>query len=444
MIDTIAGLVIVLNSTYFFIFASPLIGIPVALATQALLAANFLYIYLQKKQLLILLRKKIVIGWVITLGVWPLLTSLYSASASPRNIGLALYFCSLFLLALIYTTVNGWRKFHALILWSVVLSAIGLILSLIFPETFTAAGLASGARSYYRGRAFGFFMQPNRAAANIAFLCIIWLSGSQFSNIFKVFTKVLLWMLLILVTASRGGLVTSIAAILLIFLDFSLYKWNGKKYLYVIGKTKKKISEWQRKSFLNFKKNIFIYLLFLACSVLVFQHLSPNLFGDIEIREFESVISRTTDFFALDSLDEVQSIDSAQVRLRAQKQFIHRIYEHPLIGRGLGSSVHDVEKGVLFLSSHNAYLSALYDYGVLYLIVYIYTCIYLYRTSQKSKLQYYLGNRIILQFLLCAAVTSFFNNQVHDSRAYFAILGGLTSLALNPEILYVKSNQRHG
>ena len=138
------------------------------------------------KKLLKLLCKPEMLGWFVLLGVWPLLTTVYAPALYIREMGLQLYYLSLFLGMFIFTSVNGVRTSQKLFIIALLITIPGLVLSVIYPDLFQSLVEVTDNRIEYQGRAFGLFMQPNIAAICVLFI-FIGFSASRGERCFVVF-----------------------------------------------------------------------------------------------------------------------------------------------------------------------------------------------------------------------------------------------------------------
>lgn len=190
MLDMLFCILLLLNLTGLFSFIAPQFRVNIAAVSLVLLFLNCLYIIVNHKIALRIFHKKLTFYWFIFLIIWPLLTIIYAPEINLRAIGIQVYFFTLLLATLVYITRNGFKSFHRIVAVAIVISFFGLILSMFKSDFFQSVSSISGKKSVYQGRAFGFFMQPNRAARNLVFLFIVWFAGLRKSNV--IITSILL------------------------------------------------------------------------------------------------------------------------------------------------------------------------------------------------------------------------------------------------------------
>ena len=138
MIDKAFFVVLVLNTTGLFRFLAPQFGVLIGHVSLVLLVLNIFYLVVKARVSTRLFLRYRLAGWLFVMLLWPFFTLLYSPSFEIREIGLHLYCLSLFLGAVVYTISNCLPAMHSLMSVSLVVTIIGLALSMMMPSECSA------------------------------------------------------------------------------------------------------------------------------------------------------------------------------------------------------------------------------------------------------------------------------------------------------------------
>jgi O-antigen ligase len=399
MLDKLFFLILVLNATGLFRFLAQL-GVEIGQVSIALLGLHVVYLLARRRYLVPLLRRRDMKYWLFLFLLWPLVTVLYAPALEIRQIGLQLYYASLFCAAVVYAMASGLAALHRVMAVSLGLTIFGIVLSMIAPGYFEAVAQLAGARAAYYGRAFGFEIQPNAAATCLVFLFIGWYSLWRRKN--SLWEVVALLMLLgtTILTGSRTGAVVAAIICGLIFIHAFRKKWLKET----------------TSSFFRVYAKVFILT---ACLIIGFlwlnQYTSSKIYnrGDLYDR-----IAMLTSFKLEYSYFSESSNGS---RFGAQLDYMSLIREKPLFGHGFGAEAHYLDQNTLYLSSHSQLLTCLMEYGILYPVAFCLLMIRMYRSRQRVAAEEAFGTNSILQFVLVTLLLFAINGGLLNGRMFYVV-----------------------
>ncbi|RKY23907.1 MAG: hypothetical protein DRP83_08475, partial [Planctomycetota bacterium] len=140
MIDKLFFVVLILNATGLFRFIAPQVGVSIGQVSLVLLVLNIFYLVAKIRYSKPLFLRVGMGGWLFVLLLWPLLTLLYAPSFDVREIGLLLYYFSLFFGSVVYTVSNGLGAMRRVMFVSLIVTIVGMPLSMMAPQYFEAVG----------------------------------------------------------------------------------------------------------------------------------------------------------------------------------------------------------------------------------------------------------------------------------------------------------------
>lgn len=349
-------LLIIMNLTYTYTYAAGILGIPFLLFGLGMLVIFAGYILINADKLQELLRIPLVLGYLILFVVIPIFSVLYAPIFIPRFVGYQVMTGGLFLATIIYIRNEGVNSFAKLILFAWMVSVFGIVVSYFAPGFFAnAAALRAEARagggfgtgeltigSARLGRAFGFYLQPNRASYALLLQTVIVTTFLFHSRPFWRYLVLGVTFGTILLTGSRGGVVVFCVVLGVVLLN--------EMFLGVRGRGG------QRKPFMTVIPSYIAFFLIALCAFFGLQQI--GILG----QSGETAIDRIVEMITGDDLLYDTSV---QARLLAQQNYLSGIAESPIIGHGLVSSTYDREvRGLMTHSSHNSFLEAAYEFGV--------------------------------------------------------------------------------
>lgn len=402
MIDTLFFIILVLNATGLFAFIAPHIGATIAQVSTILLLLNGIYLFSRGRACIYLMRRTDLKYWFVLLLLWPLFTLVYAPSIEARQIGLQVYYMSLLFATVVFTVTKGLDTlFHALSI-SLVISAVGLVMSMITPEYFQPVAFLSDAKINYMDRAYGFFMQPNSAAIHINLMFVGWyFLWRRKTSVLQVLA-VSIFLLSILLTGSRSGII--ISGIVIVFIAIDTLRLRNAK----IGIRKN-----------LFAKTIMVLLLVILSFSVLNDYLSTAYYLEGSLVDRISMMTQ----FRLSNQEDTLQDTSLHERIAVQSIYWSFIQERPLLGHGLGSSIYLLNNGPIYMTSHSTLLSSTMEYGILYPLFFAFMMIRLYRNPKRSIVEAIFNSRSIFQFIFIVLLIFTINGGLLDNRTFFILLG---------------------
>jgi len=414
MIDKIFFIVLVLNATRLFAFLAPQFGVTIGTISLALLALNVCYLIVKVRYSVLLFLRRGMGSWLFVLVLWPLVTVLYAPSINIREIGLKLYYFSLFFCTVVYTVTNGLPAMHRVMSISLVISVVGLVLSMLMPDYFESVALIATGRTKFTGRPFGFFMQPNRLAFGLGLLFIGWFSLLQRKNGLSELVSILALLLVMLLTGSRIGILIAVI-IVMVSLVYSLRKRliSGRYYL-----------------------KICLLMICLVGGVIGTRHYLSSV-GNSVIREEKDLIDRmeTMLSFKISTKESIKDDESIEARLGAQTVYRSFIKEKPLLGHGCGSEAYYLENDSILVIAHSEALTCAMEYGVLYPLAFGLLIFQLYRKHSRCGVEIVFQTNSISQFVV-VVLFLFVVGSLLDMRTLYIVLGMFFATVYFPHLLF--------
>lgn len=419
MIDRLFLAILVLNATALFGFLAPQFGLSISQVSQTLLAFNLLYLISKAHVVQRLLARTEIAQWCFLLLLWPLATLAYAPSFELRQIGLQLYFFTLFLGALVFAAANGVRRIRQLLELSIAITTVGLALSLVSPEYFEAVAELASAKTVKEGRAFGFFLQPNKLATSLTLLFLAWFPLRRTKNTIADAVTIATFMVVILLTGSRTGILMSVVVVGLLALN--LWKTGGAQGRSIV--------------------RVALLLGVLATGAAgLREYLAQLEYRDARRDDLISRMETLLNFELSDdgSLGEDGSI---RARLDAQTVYWHLIEEKPILGHGFGSETYFRRLGPIFLTSHSDFLATAAEYGIAYPLWFIYALVAMYRRNERKTAEAILEANTIAQFT-AVVLLLFVGSSIIHSRTFYVIWGALAATAYFPRNVFAQDSAR--
>jgi hypothetical protein len=399
MIDKLFLVNLILNATGLFRFLAPQFGVEIGNISFALLAFNAYYLLTKWSHLTLLFRRTDMRYWAFILVLWPFYTILYAPSLEIREVGLALYYFSLFCGAVVYTMANGLTAMHRIVSISLGISAVGLVLSMVVPEYFQRVALLADARTMYLGRSFGFFMQPNAAAIGFALLFFGWFSLWRHKNTIMGVVALVTFLGLILLTGSRVGVVVAVVVIGLLLAS----SWRS-----------------QLPPILAFRRSYLKVLLLGACLLgglfWTTRYLSSADYKEGSLLDRISMLMR----FRL-AASCIREDKSVRYRLAAQRVYWALIKKEPLSGHGLGAETHYSENGPIDRTSHSTILTCWMEYGIFYPIALCLLMVRLYLSRRRARAEGAFGSNSIFQFVFIVLFLFTASGNLLSARVFYVV-----------------------
>ncbi len=414
MIDKLFFVVLVLNATSLFAFLAPQVGVTIGTISLALLAFNIYYLIVKTRHSVPLFLRGGMGWWLFVLVLWPLCTVVYAPSVNIREIGLLLYYFSLFFGAVVYTVANGMPAMHRMLSVSLAIAIVGMALSMVMPGYFESVALLATGRTEFLGRPFGFFMQPNILAQGLVLLFIGWFSLWQRKNGLSEVVAILAFLLVMLLTGSRLGI---LIAVITVTIGLT-YSWRKRlrsgRYLLKI-------------CFLT---------VCLVGGVTGTRHYLSIAGNSVTRGQFDLFDRMETMLsFNLAEGSIIEDDTSVQMRFLAQAVYLSLVMEKPLLGHGFGSDTYYYENGFILVSAHSQALTCAMEYGVLYPFLFGLLMLQLYRKRSRRGVESVFQTNSISQFV-AVVLFSFALGSYLDLRTFYVILGMFFAAVYCPHLLF--------
>lgn len=410
--------ILLLNLTGLFRFFAPQLGIDIGTVSQVLLVIQLGYLALHPKTTIDILRSRVVWLWILFIIAWPYVTTVYTPSVIVREHGLQFYYATLFLASAVFVARVRWGGMRTLISVAIGLTISGLVLSLFAPEYFADvnAMLRGGREEYISNRAFGFFMQPNRASVGVILLFLLWLAGDESTGKRGQLTAVLLMLSGVGLTTSRSGIAIALFIAGLVF-------WSKHKHGQASG------------SF--FERPLPLFMSVVRFGTAVALAFVLVLSGNSLLQESEvgGLSDKLFFWVKVETFDQIWDDESMESRLHAQKTYGTLIAERPIRGYGIGAVSTFRELGVLNKSSHNLYVERVFEYGILYVLFFVFILYRIATHSRRSFLIDRLGWNVPLVWVSFVLATGMTTSSLLDTRIFYCTLGFVVAGLTYPGIL---------
>ena len=414
--DYLLIVVVFLNFTNIYTFLSGLTGLSFKVFGIGSILLMVGYCMVSSASLSRFLSVKPALWFLLLFVVIPIVTTAYAPLRELRYIGYTTNSGMIFIVTGIWIIKYGWVSFSKIILlsWGVCIS--GIVLSYFAPAVFEQVALiqeqaAGGANSWSvvdiaessQSRAFGFYMQSNRAGHAVIMHLLVLLPFLLHDRSYWRIVLLAVSFGAVLLTGSRGGF------LVLLFLSNILFFYEFKNGVRTKHGISPGIAALPR------------YVLLVGTSALVgFFIITVSIQSDLleagsssATRIFESLFSGEYDI-AVDS--------SVQARLHTQEIFISRILENPILGRGHYSTEWGKYHGIIPISAHNMYLNLAYQYGIPVMLgCYALLFYLLFSREAKAVVEHFRFNPVfMLVFVLCTY--SFISTTAFDLRIFPAVI----------------------
>jgi len=411
--------VILLNFTNLYTFGAGLSGISFRVIGMAFILFMLCYCMLNLNVLERIFRARSIPIFLILFYLVPLLTIIYSPYRELRYAAYLINSGLIFLISAIWVYKHGWLAYSKAILFSWGVCILGIVLSYFSPSVFMGVAVlqeaAKGGGAIWsettiaqadQMRAFGFYMQSNRAAhavmMHLLILCPFLLHARPY------------WRLLLLAVSFGCILLTGSRSGFVIFIGLS------GLLLYYELRYGVKVKQMLKSGFSALPK----YLLLVLAGFIVVFGVSIVVKGGAKSVVADNAVSRIVDSLFSDEYNLFEDV-SVQARLLAQRAFIDGILERPL--HGWGHAADEVHKffGRLPLSAHNMFLDLAYQYGLpLAFLMYGLIIKLAFSKEAKRALHYFRFNpALLVVVVLC--VYSFVSNTCFDQRMFPSMFGFL-------------------
>ncbi len=423
MIDRFCQLSLLLNLTGLYsvdvIFFSSSRG----LVATILLLFNAFYLAYRWPVASRFLRTEPFVLWLVLICLWPiahtlLLIVIGDVKLAPSNFlrmaGIHLYLATLLLCSGIFVAVRGWKRLQSTVWASVAVTIFGFLLGWLTPAFLSRKAQQTGnIEGEAGGRAFGFFLEPNRAVLAIVALGVVFLTDLDKKRPVRQLLKIVLLMALVAATGSRGGMLVAFGVATVCLWEMRHYLVDRKFRLHEVLAA----SRW-----------LLVFGTFAAMAFLVLGLLAEELAH----RNIGSLGSRIGFFTKLQSIDEIAADRSIEARLKAQRAYLDLIAEEPFLGHGPGESGSVLASGDLVRRSHSYLMERSFEYGILYILFFGIVLVKTYTHRHRRSVERILNSNAVTQLLLAIFCASMVAGGVLMIRGLIAVLGALLACQIFP------------
>ena len=428
LLNYMSILIVFLNFTNCYLFISGISGLAFRHVSILMMLILVLNISANLKTLhYLIIARKIFLLFLLIFCVFPILGVYLSPYVMMRFVGYYVLSALIFINVILFIKKEGFSVFNRYLFYSYLFTLFGILLSYLYPNLFyTISQMQVEAMGRYsvwgdiqvseanHARAFGFYMQPNKAYTAVLFHLYI-LVTTFFNKNFngRLFLYISSFSA-ILLTGSRGGVLMFCIFIALILL--SEIRRGGR------GKFNQKVNFI---SFIPAYFSLFILLNLAALTLMIFG--KSSFLGD-GLNAVQKIVGTITTAQTHGFLSDA----SIFYRIQAQSEYLNFIFQNPLsiiIGNGVGASDYYKYFGDLSNSSHNNFLEVVFEHGLpLGLIMYGFL-IYLAFTRQSKQFLAHYGYNISALIVVCFLIQSFTINTLFTFRL-FPLLAGFWLMAL--------------
>lgn len=407
--------VLLLNLTGLFSFVGIQVGLSIAVSTAVMLAFLGYYAFANYRSVIWYMKIREIFLWASFIFFWPLLTLLYSEFKDFRAVGVNLYLILLMLGSAIWAARVGVERVRRIFMLAGIIAGAGLILSLLKADYFQSVAEAANAKSWYLGRAFGFYLQPNMAAVNLSFIFALLLPILASSKPRHFGPTTAVFAALVFVTGSRGGILIAITLLL-----YAYFITHGTRQARISGQKGKLIA-------------VLLTVVSLWSAWQILQILGTE--NSQNDKPAYTVIDRLQAVGAMDWGGGGLS-ETAIARIIAFSEHTRGITDSPLIGFGLASSQNSVESGLLTFPSHNQFLELAYNFGIPFMVLFIYILAVLWGRCHQNLATLNAGLNPARMLAIAATLSAVFSNNMLNSRVFFSVLGVILAIKYVPLRVY--------
>jgi hypothetical protein len=409
-LDYIAISVVFLNITNAYTLLSAMMGVSFSIVAVGMISVLGLNLCFNQQIIKRILRRRVYVTYLLLFFLVPALSTLTTPSSTIKHLGYVLLSALIFTNCSILIIKMGWQNMSRYILFSWMTGVAFIVISYFFPDFFERIAIMQHLASSETGssvgevkiaqaasgRAFGLYMQSNRAclAMGLHLLMLLPIYFHQRHSARMIILGVTFFA--VLLTGSRGGFVyMGVISLLLVAFEMS----NGVR---VGGRVQRGITVVPK----------YILLMFLSVIALFSAEFYSGV-NDVEI----SPVQRILESFFGDGVDLTDD-QSVVARLDAQEMYLQKIAKSPLIGHGIGARAHEKIMGTLLVSSHNNILETAYNYGVILAFSTYGFFVYLACSKQSIKRRRDFKYDISWMLVIFIVISSFTINTLFDYRVF--------------------------
>lgn len=410
LIKWLYAAIILINITDLFKFLGAPFRVSLQVVGGAMVFFNLGFLVLSLRDTVTTLREKMLWPLVFMVVVWPLVSLCWALDFDLRQVALQIYYCSSVLCGAVFVRRFGFRAFSRVCGAAIWIGLAGFAISILFPTYYDALGYISDDILDYRGRASGFYLQPNKAAEAIILLGTIYLS-LNFKNISSTYAIGLLLLFAVLITGSKGGFIILVTTTM----------------LYTYGRLRHSIAGGAASS-----KRLVLWMMTIAVPLPLFlavRLLGSLIAGEVAAPQLEDTLAERVIAMTNWRSPEAETFEGGiENRLALHLQYLSLIEERPWTGFGLSAGKWFFLSGFLINASHNSFIEAALSFGLPYSIALILILLLYWFHRKVATLERLMRNNFVRQFVFVIFAASFFSNNVWESRAVYYIFGSIIGL----------------
>lgn len=413
-ISWFAMAVLFLNLTNLYALLSGITGVPFRLVGMAFIAILGIGLVINRQNTMLVLSSKPFIVYVVLFAAVPVISMFNAPVPIFRLAGYVVLSLLIFLFSVTWIMQNGWDRFCKIIFYSWLVGVFFVILSYFLPASFSSIAMmqevARAKDSIWsetsvaqadQGRAFGLYMQSNRACLALSMHLLILLPTFLHSRHLLRMVVLGVTFFAILLSGSRGGALYMLVITALLF---------GCEMFYGIRKDGRVLS------------GISILPSYMILTAVTISALVLAMFFGQKASAEQSPVQRIIESYFSGEVDFMKD-SSVQARLYTQEIYVSKILKSPLLGHGLGSSFYErYVVGTLPLTSHNAYLETAYRYGLPVMASVYGFFFYLTRQIGSWNMRRYFRYNISWMFLIFIGLASMVTESVFNYRVFPVVM----------------------
>lgn len=407
------ALLILLNLTNLFVFASTWFGVSLTITGGGMIIAMVAYIIAERRIFASIVVNPVYIYCSVLFLVWPFLYYLFSAFKGynlTRELVLQVYYLLLLTGTMIFVIRNGLLATRKVVLICYLVTIAGILAQTFYPSAFFRVALAaeevSGSFTY--GRAGGFFINPNTAARFVTLIFLMLMLSPRHISMAKLLGYSSITFLTVLLTASRSSAVIAMVAIVGVFIVRYAVPWVKGRRIFA-----------PERLFLSALGGLSLAVLLYLGLSLGGKFLLENSDLGNSVRASDRLLFFTTGFSGFVSVIQ----EEAEGRYATVEPFLPEFKENWILGTGLaGHRIYRAQNGIP-LTPHNTLFTVWFDYGVAYFLALLYA-VGAFLVSQKTRrVERHLNFSFSYVFVAVMLLVSFTYDGLVVERPTYVILG---------------------
>ena len=320
--------------------------------------------------------------WIVFMFAFPVLTLLYAPMGVPLDAVRLLLFSLMVIYGMILVYKADYRVIGTIFGTALFITIVGGLLSQYFPSVLNSFAenriqrkMGAMLGDFYVsafGRAYGFYMQPNELASNtviflIGFLCFY----TTKTSILKI-GAVLASLFVVVLTASRGGIITFIGGMFIVFLYYIRHGMPIKTSKFTMGH----INPLQCIAYFAVAA-VTAFIIYMGTKQILF----PTL-GDSQLINKTNPIERIEKLL---SGEDVISDSSVLSRYTLFMDYLSYSKNTIIFGEGYGGMSYLTMTNQFEGGAHNAFMLIIIEYGYLHFFLFAACIVWIWGRSLRHK-----------------------------------------------------------